>query len=137
MADTIRRLVWFAVVATAAFFSIFAVLGNFVTVNAENSGPVAIHDSVSPGIHHINGILMLPLSCDELSVGVEQVSASQYMLAFTTWQDPSIVCPAEPTPRAFETVAFASASGTTFIATLDGKPLPIFIVRDAAASSTP
>lgn len=135
MADIVRRLVWFAVVATAAFFTIFAVLGNFAAVNAQNAGPVAIHDSLSAGIHHLNGILSLPLSCDELSVGVEKIGTYDYLLAFTTWQDPSIACPETPTPRAFETVAFAPSVGVNFIATLNGRTLPITVIPDIATST--
>lgn len=136
MADTVRRLVWLAVVMTTAFFAIFSVLGNFVEINAQNGGPIAIHDSLSPGVHRLNGILTLPLACDELSVGVEQVSENAYVLAFTTWQDPSIVCPREPTPRAFDTIAFAPSVGTDFYATFNGQPMQITIVPDVAASST-
>lgn len=137
MVDTIRRLVWFAVVATAAIFAIFVVLGNFATMSAANSGPVAIHDTVSNGSHQLNGILVLPLQCDELSVETIKISSTVYELAFQTWQDPSVSCPQTPTPRAFEAIAFAPASGTTFIATLDGKGFPITIVPDTSISTNP
>ncbi len=85
----------------------------------------------------MNGILVLPVACDELSVGVQDISATEYVLTFTTWQDPSVACPVTPTPRAFETVAFAPQNGVAFIATLDGKSLPILIVPQAATSTIP
>src|ERR1700722_7914677 len=114
--DTVRRLVWLALVTIAAFFAIFVVLGNFVATRAQGSGVVAIHDVISPGAHHLNGILVLPLSCDELNVSVDPMSSTTYQVQFTTWQDPSIACPSTPTPRPFETVAFAPSTGILFTA---------------------
>ncbi len=137
MADTIRRLVWFGIVATAAFFAIFVVLGNFATARAGNGGAVAIHDMITSGTHRLNGILVLPLACDELSVEVKEVSSNLYQLDFQTWQDPSISCPRTPTPRPFQTVAFAPSLGTTFIAALDGQGFPITIVPDFSTSTRP
>ncbi|MDR3571368.1 MAG: hypothetical protein P4L81_04170 [Candidatus Pacebacteria bacterium] len=136
MMDTVRRLVWFAIVATAAFFAIFVVLGNFALLQAQNPGVLAIHDIVTPGTHSLSGILVLPLSCDELSVATQKVSDTEYLLAFQSWQDPSIDCPKAPAPRAFQAVALAPATGVQFVATLDGKPLPITIITDVAASSS-
>ena len=68
MVDMIRRMVWFAIVATAVSFAIFAVLGDFATAGAVNEGSVPIRDVVTSGTHHLSGMLMLPLACDELSV---------------------------------------------------------------------
>lgn len=130
-----RRLVWFAIVATAASFAVFVILGNFVTATAQENGPVVIHDWVSPGVHRLNGILVLPLQCDELSVEPRQVSATQYLLVFQTWQDPSINCPQTPTPRAFEAIVFAPSFGVNFTATLDDQPFSIGIIPDIASST--
>lgn len=128
---------WFAIVATAATFAIFVVLGNFVTYGAQSSGSVAVHDVISPGEHDLNGIIVLPLSCDELSVETQELSSTAYQLVFSTWQDPSVTCPQTPTPRTFETVVFAPSVGVSFSASLDGAPLPITIVSDVATSSQP
>ena len=136
MADIVRRLVWFAIVATAASFAIFVVLGNFAALSASDQGPVPIRDIISSDTHHLSGMILLPLACDELSVQPEQVSPTEYELAFQTWQDPSVPCPAQPTPRTFETVAFAPASGITFIAALDGKGFPIIVIPDASSTQS-
>lgn len=137
MADMIRRLVWFAIVAAAATFAIFVVLGNFATLGAASEGPVPIHDLVSSGSHRLSGMLLLPLSCDEISVRIQSISPNVYELAFQTWQDPSVQCPASPTPRLFQTIVLAPQSGVSFVATLDGKAFPISIIPDVAASTTP
>ena len=135
MLDLIRRLVWFAVVATAACFAIFFVLGNFFVASAQDEGPVPVRDVITSGTHRLSGILVLPLSCEELSVQPRQVSASEYALVFTTWQDPSIACPQTPTPRQFNAVVFAPSDGISFIATLDGKNIPIIVLPDTATST--
>ena len=137
MWDMVRRMVWFAIVLTAASFAIFSVLGNFAISSAENRGPVLIRDVVSTDVHTISGMLLLPLSCDELSVQSKPVSSSTYQLIFDTWQDPSIPCPEEPTAREFKTVIFAPQMGITFFATLNGQGFPIQVTPDySAATST-
>jgi len=137
MGDMMRRMVWFAIVLTAASFAIFAVLGNFAISSAENEGPVLIRDVVTPGVHNLSGMILLPLSCDELSTQSKPVSSTTYQLIFETWQDPSIACPEEPTPREFKTVIFAPQTGVTFFATLDGQGFPIQVTPDdSAATST-
>ncbi|HEV3245515.1 MAG TPA: hypothetical protein VG102_04100 [Candidatus Paceibacterota bacterium] len=131
--DIVRRLVWFAIVATVACFAIFVVLGNFVSY-AGNAGTVPVRDVVSPGTHRLSGMLVLPLSCDELSVETRQVTPALYQLMFQTWQDPSVPCPNTPTPRLFQTIVFAPSVGVAFTATLDGKAFPITILTEASSS---
>lgn len=135
MLDTVRRLVWFSIVATAASFAVFLVLGNFATAGAENEGPVPVRDVVTAGAHQLTGMLLLPLSCDELSVEPEQISGTVYELAFETWQDPSVPCAQTPTPRSFEAVVFAPSVGVSFTAALDGQMFPIQILPDFSTSS--
>ena len=136
MWDMVRRLVWFAIVSSAASFAIFAVLGNFAIAGAENAGPVFIRDVLSPGVHRFSGMLLVPLACDELSVQSKPMSSTTFQLIFETWQDPSIQCPEEPTPREFRTVVFAPSAGVTFFATLDGRGFPIQILPDLSASTS-
>jgi hypothetical protein len=136
MWDMVRRMVWFAVVSTAASFAVFAVLGNFAIAGAENEGPVVIRDVLSPGAHQFSGMLLLPLACDELSVQSRPMSSSTYQIIFQTWQDPSIACPPGPTPREFKTVIFAPSVGVEFLATLDGKSFPIEVVPDIPAPTS-
>ena len=126
----VRRLVWFAIVASAASFAIFFVLGNFVVVSAENGGPVPIRDTLTAGVHHLSGMILLPLSCDELTVQTEQVSSDTYLLTFQSWEDPSIPCSGAPTPREFNTVLFAPSIGITFAATLNGIAFPVVVLPD-------
>lgn len=135
MWDMVRGMVWFAVVSTVASFAIFAVLGNFAIAGAENEGPVVIRDVLSPGVHQFSGMIVLPLACDELSVQSEPVSSTTYMLVFQTWQDPSIACPSEPTPREFKTTVFAPSAGVVFLATLDGNGFPIEVEPDISTST--
>lgn len=132
--DIVRRLVWFAIVATAAFFAIFVVLGDFAT-SAWSNNTTAIRDVVSPGTHTLSGMVVLPLSCDELSVTTNQASPTLYQILFQTWQDPSIQCESSPTPRLFQTIVFAPSAGVSFAASLDGKSLPITVLPEQATTS--
>jgi hypothetical protein len=135
--DIVRRLVWFGIVSAFAAFAIFFVLGNFAVATADDTGPVAIRDVLSPGVHHLSGMLLLPVSCDELTVETTQSSATSYVLQFHTWQNPSVPCPASPTPRAFQTIVFAPSTGTSFTATLDGTSFPITILPAVVTQLVP
>jgi hypothetical protein len=128
--DIVRRLVWFGIVASAASFAIFFVLGNFVVASAQNGGPVLVRDALMPGVHHLSGMILLPLSCDELTVQTQEVSSATYLLAFQSWQDPSVPCSTTPTPREFDTVVFAPSVGVGFSATLDGTAFPVTVLPD-------
>jgi hypothetical protein len=73
-------------------------------------------------------MILLPAACDELTVQTQEVSSNSYVLAFQTWQDPSVLCPTTPTPREFNTVVFASSTTVNFSATLNGNGFPIVVL---------
>jgi hypothetical protein len=135
--EVVRRLVWLGIVCIAAGFAIFTVLGNFVVASAENAGPVQIRDTLAPGVHHLSGMLLLPLTCDQLTVQTDEISSNTYLLDFGTWQDPTVACETEPTPRQFNTIVLASSVGVQFTATLDGKAFPISILPTLVVSMLP
>lgn len=133
--DIARRLVWFAIVATAGCFAILVVLGNVIFPATAGGSSVAVRDIVTPDAHWISGALTLPLTCDELSLSTKKLSATVYELVFQTWQDPSVPCSQESTPRTFQTVVFAPPSGVSFVATLDGRPFAITIISEVGTST--
>lgn len=135
MANIIRDLIWFAVVAAAATFAIFVVLGSEVTAHAQDPGPAVFHDVISPGAHQLSGIVLVPYACDELTVQPEKIAGAEYELVFTTWKDPSIACPETPTARGFETVLFAPSLGITIIAALDSQAMPVRLVTELSTST--
>jgi hypothetical protein len=134
MGDIVRSMVWFAIVATATSYAIFAVLGNFAAASAADEGPIPVRDLLEPGVHHLSGMVMVPSACDELTVRAQQISTTTYQLAFQTWQDPSVPCPTDPTPREFNVVAFAPSTGVEFSAALDGRQFPIAVIPDVMST---
>ena len=136
MGDIIRRMVWFAIVATAFSYAVFIVLGNFVTAEAQDEGPVRIRDVLEPGSHHLSGMVSVPQACDELLVRTEKLSTSSYELIFSTWQDPSVQCSPQSQPREFQAALFAPSTGVQFIATLNGRPLPVLVIPDITTASS-
>jgi len=129
MAETIRRLVWFTVVACAVAFIILVFAGRMVFAQAAGeSDPVVIRDELGPGSHHLSGMVEVPASCDELQERVQTLSTTTYEIVFTTWQEPSVPCGDDRVPRAFRDALFAPAAGVEFAATLDGDPLPILVL---------
>lgn len=138
MFDILRRLIWFGVVAAAFSYAGLLVMGSFVSAQAAQAyEPTLIRDDISAGSHHLSGMIMVPSSCDQLSVRSEQVSDTTYILRFTTWREPSVVCDTEEVPRAFRTVVFAPATGVAFIATLDDRPISIATIVSLASRNTP
>ncbi len=128
MRDTLFRLVWFTIVACVLSYVVFVVTGRFVFALASGENePTVIRDELSPGSHHLFGMIMVPSTCDELQEHLQAISDYMYELQFTTWQDSSVPCDNQRTPRAFHEALFAPAVGVDFVATLDGAPLPITV----------
>jgi len=130
MEGVLARLGWFVVGAIIVAYLIFIVLSSIV--NAQASGinaPIPVRDELQANEHNLSGMVMVQSPCDELSVKTpEQISPDVYQLTFTTWREPSVTCPNDATPRAFQTVLFAPAAGIYFVATLDNVALPIAVI---------
>jgi hypothetical protein len=95
---------------------------------AGESSPIVVRDELKANQHQLSGMVNVPTPCDELSVKTQSVSDTNFELVFTTWRQPSMNCPDDPTPRAFRTILFAPATGVYFVATLDGKAFPIAVI---------
>ena len=131
MGDMVRRLAIFAVFASLFSYVVLFIGGSFVQANAASErAPIIILDTVGVASHKLSGSLLLPSICDYLSVYVKDISTTTYQLAFITWQDPSIRCVPTSVARSFEAIAFATSTGITFQATLDGQNIPILVGSD-------
>ena len=130
MIDTLRRLVMFFFVACAVSYAIFLVTGSAINAAAlDESRTVLVRDSLKPGVHYLSGIVMVHRTCADLSVRSDKVDTSVYQLIFTTWEDPSIDCVTDDTPRAFRVAVAAPAAGVDFIGSLDGDPLRLSVYQ--------
>ena len=130
MIDMARRFAWFSIVSCAIAYAIFLVVGTVIhTQVVDESRIVLIRDRLAPNTHHLSGMIMVPRTCTELSVRTEQVSEYTYQLLFRTWEAPSVRCEEEEVPRSFNSTVFAPAVGVRFLATLDGTPIPIVVIR--------
>jgi len=130
MADLIRRLVWFFVVAALVAYAIFLAAGTVISREALDATHIAnVRDSLAPGEHSLAGIVMVPSTCSELSTRTQQLTPTSFELIFTTWQEPSVPCEMIDTPRPFRAVVFAPAAGIQFTATMDGEPLDIAVYQ--------
>lgn len=129
MRETVLHVLWFSVVSCALAYVFFIVAGNLIFESAAGSyDPVMIRDELSPGLHHLSGIVTVPQTCDELVVHISQLSSFTYELSFQTWQEPSVPCEKTPTARYFSDLVFAPSLGVDFVATVDQSPLPIAVV---------
>lgn len=130
MLELARRLVWFFVVASALSYAVFLVAG--ATIHKEalaTTRTVLVRDFLKVGEHHLSGMVMVPSTCRQLSVKVQEIDETLYHLKFTTWEEPYVKeCVHEDTPRAFRAIVFAPSVGIHFIATLDESPLQLSLV---------
>ena len=130
MFDTLRRLVWFFIVASAISYGVFLISGTAIKAQAlDDSRIVSVRDSLKPGVHYLSGMVMVHRTCADLAVRYEKVEEGLYKLIFTTWEDPSIPCATDDTPRAFRAAVAAPAAGVTFIGSLDDEPLQLSIYQ--------
>lgn len=122
------RLFYFALLASALAYVVYLIGGATIYAQEElRQRTVWVRDHVSPNMHRLAGMVTLPSSCMELTVKTVQLSPSAFTLIFETWEHPYVECEHVPTRVAFHEIVFAPALGITFIATLDGKPLPIIV----------
>ena len=137
MSDVLLRVVWITTIVIAIAYACYLFFGSLVSTNISRAQKQVIaNDIISPGEHHISGMIMVPTECDGLSVQVQQTTPFSYQLAFKTWQEPYRDCPSEPASRSFQTVTFAPAVGSTFSATLDGLPFPLTLLEEYKKSGT-
>ncbi|MBI5469753.1 hypothetical protein HY968_00315 [Candidatus Kaiserbacteria bacterium] len=128
MGDVIRHLVWFFMVSSAVAYVTFLVIGSAIHADASGArGAVVIRDELARGVHHLSGMIMVPSTCDQVTVRGDKVDAFTYHLTFSTWEEPSVACSHEDTPRAFRATIFAPSVGVDFNATLDDIILPIAV----------
>ena len=127
MGERVRQLVWFCVVASVVAYSTYLFVGSATnTADPNSSQTVTVHDAIEPGVHRLYGLVMVPSPCDQVSVRAETGDAQMYVLVFQTWHvEAAATCPPEATPREFNAVVEAPAAGVRFVATLNGKSIPI------------
>ena len=129
MKDALVRLTWFFIVACVVSYIVFLVAGSAIHAQAvDESRIVLIRDVLKPNVHYLSGIIMAPSTCAQVSVRSTQITTTVYQLIFTSWEEPSIACIREDTPRSFRAVVFAPAAGIQFIGSLDDEPLRLAVI---------
>ncbi|OGG56977.1 hypothetical protein A3D71_01200 [Candidatus Kaiserbacteria bacterium RIFCSPHIGHO2_02_FULL_55_20] len=129
MGAIISRMLWFFVVASAVAYAVYLVAGTMVHAQeSRENQAVIIRDELGPGVHHLSGMIVVPSSCDQLSVRTEEITDYTYELIFRTWREPSVDCTNEEVPRYFRTILIAPATGVTFTASFDATGFPVIVV---------
>lgn len=133
MKGMIQRLSWFFVVSVLVAYSFFLFTGSAINAKAVDATHIVqVRDSVQPGVHHLTGMVMVPESCAELSVSTEAITDTTYMLQFKLWNEPSVPCVKDDTPRVFHATVFAPAAGVEFVGALEDEPLTIVVYPEVA-----
>jgi hypothetical protein len=137
MRGNVLHLLWFTIVSCAIASIVLIGVGKMVYANAAGENdPTVVRDELGLGSHHLYGMVMVSQTCDELQDHIQLVSSTTYEVVFDTWQEPSVPCLNQRTPRVFHESIFAPPTGVEFVATLDGAVLPIAIVPVVSASSS-
>lgn len=129
MGEVVRRMFTFSIAACAVAYVVYFLAGASIYAQAEaKQKTVWVRDQISPSAHHISGLVTVKNSCTELTEKAEQLSPLLYRLTFTTWEHPNTECTDYPVQKQFYDIIFAPAVGVHFIATLDGRSLPLIVV---------
>lgn len=125
-----RRLLWFFIIACVVAYACLVVIGNALADEVDAvSRTVLARDTLTPGAHHLAGMIMVDKTCTQVSLKARQTDTHSYLLEFTTWDDPAASeCVHEEVPRPFRTIVFAPATGVTMTATIDGAPLLLVVL---------
>lgn len=129
MRNVMRRIFVFTLSACAVAYIVYVLAGASMYAQAEERArTVWVRDEISPNAHHMAGMITVQSSCTELMEKTEQLSPYLYKLVFTTWEHPNVECTDHPVQKEFYEIIFAPAVGVSFIATIDGQPLPIVVI---------
>ena len=133
MGTYVANGIWYSLVGCAIAYTSFVVGGAIFNAHVLAAKmPTLIHDDVQPNTHHLWGTVTVLSPCDQLSVHTNEVSPTLYQIVLETWKEPSVQCAKGSATRSFETIVFAPTKGVSFIASLDGAPLPIAVTTEAA-----
>lgn len=127
MDDALRRAGWICIAVIAAAYMTFVGTDRIFNANTATSTPIVIRDVLQKNQHHLYGKIVVPKSCDEVSLNVQNSDQSDYQLVFTTWEEPEVACTRDPTERVFDTIIFAPSIGVHFSATIDKVPIPVAV----------
>lgn len=127
MDEALRRAGWIAVMVVAGSYLTF--LGGDYVFNKDvaTSSPILIDDVIRKDQHNLYGKILVPKSCLEVTLNTEKKSERDFMLAFSTWEEPGVKCKEEYTERVFNTTVFAPSDNVKFTASIDKEPLPIIV----------
>lgn len=135
MNEVMWRLLWISAIATCTAYATFLFLGSALVVSDDTQRKILAFDTAEPGQHLLKGVILVPSPCHDFTVKVSEPIRFTYHLAFETWEEPNRDCAPEPMPRRFETVAFGPALGVSFSASIDGRPLKIYVTESFEETS--
>lgn len=130
-----HRLLLFTFAASLVAGGILIIVGKLVFAHAAGEyEPSVIQESVrvTNGIvtHHLTGMVEVHNTCNVLLQHIKQVDSTLFKIVFSTWRESSVECRNEKTPRHFRDSVTTATRDVVFIATLDGAPIPITIIRN-------
>jgi hypothetical protein len=127
MDEALRRAGWIVVMVIAGSYVTF--LGGDYVFNKDvaTSSPILIDDVIRKDQHHLYGKIIVSKSCLEVTLDAKKITERNFILAFSTWEEPGVKCKNEYTERVFNTTIFAHPEDVEFAATLDTEPLPIIV----------
>ncbi len=132
MRENALHFLWFSIVSCAIACVVLIAVGKIVYANAAGENdPIVVRDELGFGSHHLFGMVLVPETCDELQDYIQAVSSTTYEMVFNIWQEPSVLCLQERTPRAFHEAIFGPPTGVEFLATLDGVAFPMTVLSSS------
>jgi hypothetical protein len=124
------RALWIVFSILAVSYASYLYFGSVHAAYFGEAPPIRILRVLKNGDeHHLSGNLPVPTTCHGLTVVPRAVSDTHFELAFTTWQEPARTCEPLGESRSFSTVIFSKTADISFSAILNGKELPIRIVK--------
>jgi len=127
MDEALRSAGWIVVAITLGAYVTFYVANSTLNGHVSTSTPLVVRDVLQRGQHHLYGKILVPSSCDEVSVKTVNTGTNDYELQFTTWVEPEVTCIQAPAERVFDAVIFAPSIGVQFTASIDRVPVPLAV----------
>ncbi len=130
MNDVLRKVLWFLGLSGITAYGAFLLLDGVVNADTrEKASTIVVRDLLDRNTHNLSGVVLVPSPCHQLITYTTRIDASNYLLTFETWEDPSRVCERDFVPRAFHLTLLAPETGIALQGVFNERSVPLEVIR--------
>lgn len=123
-------MLWFLCLSGITAYGAFLLLDGVVNADTrERASTIVVRDVLDRNTHNLSGTVMVPSPCHQLITYTTRIDASNYLLTFETWEDPSRVCERDFVPRVFHLTLFAPPTDIALQGVFNEQSVPLEVIK--------